>query len=129
MEKKGIQTTNENVRLNEVCITPKVNNAMGAKVKKKTQLNLTGRLWEGFTDIWVGLSWIIGFLLYRSVWGRGLEAEEISAAGRGRGIWKCAYEPQVFKRVWSKTKRTAIKTRCIRAWHRAAAVVVFGCQI
>lgn len=49
MEKKGIQTTNENVRLNEVCITPQVNNAMGAKVKK--QLNLTGRLGEGFTDI------------------------------------------------------------------------------
>lgn len=49
MEKKGIQTTNENVRLNEVCITPKVNNAMGAGVEK--QLNLTGRLWKGFTNI------------------------------------------------------------------------------
>lgn len=48
-KRKAYKQLMKNVRLNEVCITPQVNNAMGAKVKK--QLNLTGRLREGFTDI------------------------------------------------------------------------------
>lgn len=44
MKEKGIQTTNENIRLNEIYITLQINIAVGAKVKIKIAIEFDSDL-------------------------------------------------------------------------------------